>query len=601
MQIRQHNLSDSDSLHREISTPDPVEVEAIAHELLRATKTICLYPSGNTLADKALDTITGKLTAYLSRYRDLRLEISRQGFTQSHELVCPAPMTENPFIRAAFESGISEFLFTANISDESIRRFMEIVRSVINSENQTADMATALWEERLAGIQYESVEDLALVEYGPELKQEFFDDITDEDESSEDAYKRIFIGATPEQEEADKERDRRFSNAVDLLNNDPETTEHAELPSAEQFIRTVHNLTADDDRNAELALLDDENFSLESEVIHLCEDLLTQQGDMTDFAEALAVCQKSHRELVKNGKLTAAAGIIQQVRESRERYKDNRQIWSQRANESLAAISSREQLGRLSEALNAHPELPADELSRYLESFDWTAYVALIETLGTMEVREHRMAICNYLVGAGEEHVDLIASGLYDKRWYVVRNTTMILSRTNSERAQKHLEKAFHHADKRVRLEAIEGCETNRDGNIGGALKIAIQDQDDEIRTRAFDLALSLTGEKAAELFCAIIESEEFDFFTDEMRKRFYELYAANGGASAPAQLSEWIANGSLFGSGLHKKDSAMIINALKHHTGTESIDVLKRLSRSFRLGIRSAASNALSNRLGNA
>ncbi|HSH00220.1 MAG TPA: HEAT repeat domain-containing protein, partial [candidate division Zixibacteria bacterium] len=460
----------------------------VVRELHRTVKAVCLYPETNPVCQSAIERFTTALGDYVQRYHRLTLSVSEHGFSVNGAVPTGARDDESSLPSRCFACGIRELTFTSAITPDSIHQLLTIIRGALTDSTSDADLVDALWSEQIDGFSYDAIEDLGAIELDDKLRQEYFSESESERDHTEDSgkYQRIFVG---------DQRSERIGFAADsspilestlknLGDDEVEESERPVMPTAEEMITRVYELTTEEEHEAQRQLAADAAFDNERELFSLTSDILEQDQDLPDYIDTLDVCLRTHGRFVESGQLRSAALLVNVIRRSADDHKDQRPTWSRKAVEALTAVASRERLHRVADVLNAHESISGEELTEYLAVFDWTAYAALTELLGRLEHKDHRLVMCEFLARADEEHIDLLASGIYDKRWYVVRNAVNILLEFNNARAHKHLEKALANGDPRIREIILNGCANHDQQFVCRALQLLLNDPEDAIRTR---------------------------------------------------------------------------------------------------------------------
>ena len=114
--------------------------------------------------------------------------------------------------------------------------------------------------------------------------------------------------------------------------------------------------------------------------------------------------------------------------------------------------ASKKKIKFLTETINKIKDLDAESLSEYLRQLPWAAIDPLLVSLGELEEYQARRAVCTVLAELGKDQIDLIARGLDDERWYVVRNVVMVMGEIGSSWFINYLKRKIRHSDYRVRL-----------------------------------------------------------------------------------------------------------------------------------------------------
>lgn len=574
---------------------DPEEFRSasdVVQTLNRAIKTLCLYPDGNSISADAQAQFLEAVSRHIERYRIITLTVRDNCFAFHGESLQGQSPDDNSLAKLCFESGIFELSFSDGFNAETTGELLQIFRSLIAKERIDVDLAEALWGEDFTGFAYNVIEDIPIIDFDDELKTELFKDQHSDDESGlrdpadREFFSQIFTSADPEGDpRSPGDSSERFeSTLTELAGDSDETSEPAgaDMPTPRAMLNSVFTLEAKEAQEAASEVARDATFLEDRELALICIDLLEENEALPDFADALYICLRTHGKLIETGRLTAAAELTRVLRRAESALKDSKPNWAAKAKEALATIGSRERLAKLASALNDHQDIDAAQLNGYLQTLDWTSYAALIETLGTLESRAHRMTVCEHFSDVDEEHLDLIASGIYDKRWYVVRNSVTILSQYNHKRAHKHLLKALVHTDIRVRKEALDGLSSQGCEFICQALSVCIDDSDSEIREAALELASKQQGSHVFDLFTKIAERQNFGSMPKEFRAKILQGFSRSGGARAVPALIKWIAPRSFFLSKEKRSLRTQALSALSRNTAPEATVALRRLSSAW-------------------
>jgi len=179
-----------------------------------------------------------------------------------------------------------------------------------------------------------------------------------------------------------------------------------------------------------------------------------------------------------------------------------------RVQEALRKVSSREIIDSLVAALRMNPKSSPkyEEAYGLLTQFSEEATPILLESLASEQDRSARLFYLDLLKELGREQIGLIAQGLSDHRWYVVRNIVSILAESRSEQAVPFLEKAADHKNQQVRQEVIKGLITIGGRRAAAFLTRYLKDKDQDIQFTALRALAMVQGAGAAE------ERELLDF-----------------------------------------------------------------------------------------
>lgn len=595
-------------------------VDVLVQDLDKAVKAICLYPPSNPICASARERFVERLLRALESGGKLSLGVAQDTFTYQDQPLKTGGPESSQLPSLCYACGITELNFDSNLTAESIDTFLTVLRTVITRAEGDIDLTEALWGETIPGFSYEKVEDLPFTDYDSEIKAQYF---SEQDSAAKPGYLagdendpnygQMFVGDSfTELEEPDSPSADSFERVVTTLSDDgplddaqedggstsgTESQMESPTPKAREMLQRIFELDMDESQRAAFTLAKDAIFSEADELVNISVDLLDLEEHLSGIIDVMAVFTRAHGSLVSSGNLTVATRLLKSLHTVRERYKQSQPIWEAKISETISSICSRERLTTVSDALNNNPQISAAEITTYLTEYDWTSFSALSELLGGLDHKSHRLALCGFLAGIDKQHVDLIASGMYDKRWYVVRNTAMILAGYDDNRAHKHLLKALEHTDRRVRLEVIKSAASHDANFVRQVALSGVHDKDEEIQNMALDLALRQSGESAFELFTALVEKVGLDKLPSTATEKALLGYSLSGNKHAVPFLSKLAGSWGLFDrTPQHIRREA--IAALTHNPSPEATASLKKLNRSWNTDVRQLARGALNERM---
>ncbi len=279
-----------------------------------------------------------------------------------------------------------------------------------------------------------------------------------------------------------------------------------------------------------------------------------------------------------------------------ELHKD-KPAWAERLKDARSTAGSRQRLKALTDCANQKPDLGAAELRRYLDHFGWEALNALADMLGDLEHQQHRLALCDYLADRGKENLDFVSKGIFDKRWFVVRNTVLILGRIGDDRAIGYLSKAVTHEERRVRLElsnVLRESQSDRALDILGKL---VLDRDREVREVAIHSIVARRGQKAFSAITDIIQSDRFVSLDRPEQQLLLNAYSSLGGDHSIELLDKLINQLNPFNDPSKTFFRQAAFEALTVNRGERAEKLLVNLSSSWILDIKKQAQAALKKR----
>jgi HEAT repeat protein len=268
-----------------------------------------------------------------------------------------------------------------------------------------------------------------------------------------------------------------------------------------------------------------------------------------------------------------------------------------RLKEAAITAGSRERLQVLAEGLNAHPDIEENKIRSYLSNLGWESLAGITDILGELEHRPHRDAFSNYLSQVGQNKVDIISRGIFDKRWFVVRNAAIVLARIGDDKALGYLEKIVDHEEQRVRLAIVENIKESKSPRALKILSQTVMDTDSEVRKSSINSIIGLKGPEAFEVIEGIVKDEGFSAFEPTDQELLLEAYSIIGGDKSVTFLTKKILQYNLLRNSRVAYLRTACFEALAINRSEKAERTLIKLASSKRANIRNLATAAMSKR----
>ena len=249
------------------------------------------------------------------------------------------------------------------------------------------------------------------------------------------------------------------------------------------------------------------------------------------------------------------------------------------------------------EGLNEHPEIDELKIRAYLNNLGWESLAGITEIMGEIGHRSHREAFNNYLSQVGQNKVDIISRGIFDKRWFVVRNTAIVLARIGDDKALSYLEKIADHEEQRVRLAIVEHIKESKNPRALKILSQTVMDEDPEVRRSSINSIIGLKGQGAFDVIEGIVKDNGFRDFDPTDQELLLEAYSIIGGDKSVSFLTRIILKYIFFRSARATYLRKAAMEALAINRSERAEKVLIKLSGSWRANIRNLSTQAMNKR----
>ncbi|MCL5024238.1 MAG: HEAT repeat domain-containing protein [Nitrospirae bacterium] len=460
----------------------------VVQALLKAKKTIRMYPENNPIYKKTIEDTFSKFSD-LFIYRDaFPLKIKQNDLLFDSEQVYHNSEKEDNLALFFFKDGLRELTFKRGLLPAELEEFLKIIALDFDREAVDDDIVTLLWEKDFQNIRYVA-DDAFLME--------------DEDYEAE-AVKEI-RGKAPETDEVLKAYASAFEgedvadiSIVNLTDKDLQLLVKEMEKDLEDKTGKIYDILFE-------MLFQAESLPEYEDIYHLLKEVFSYCIQRRDLRLVVQVLKKT-RETAESPSLSEAA---------------RRQM-----NGLLSMINSPESVKSAGAIFDSEANVEETVLAEYLEFLDRTAIPPFMTLLGEMEGIHGRKIIINILIYLGKMDLQTIAKGLQDHRWYVVRNIIYILRHIGDKKAVEYLLNTARHTDERVRKEAIRALGELKSPLGLQTLRDCLNDSELSIRKSAVRALGSIASETAKRIILEKISGNDFRDRDFDEKKDFYEVLA---------------------------------------------------------------------------
>ena len=270
-----------------------------------------------------------------------------------------------------------------------------------------------------------------------------------------------------------------------------------------------------------------------SEATELFLELMTTERDIEGFKEFTRNIGKMIDVLLEKDSIEKVTEILSRLIDIRESgiSSEHKKI----INDVIDRAGSEDKLSKLFTG-----DKNLDSVQAYMLLLNKNAIRSLLNILGELEDRKTRRYLCNILSVIGKQAVEAFASGIHDKKWYLVRNTLMILGIIKDPAAIKYIEGTMTHPELRVRKEAVKALDSIGTEEIKGPFMIALRDSDAGIRTSALKTLRRFGDKKLFDIVKERILAGDLKERPFTEKKELFEALAETGRDMAFPMLSEF-------------------------------------------------------------
>jgi len=624
------------------------DVSFILKDLLKVIKIVSIYPEDNPLPQSLKQSFAEKLVSIIENNGEIHIFVEKEQLNFKNEIVFTDTSKEDQLAGIFFNTGITDFSFTESFDVPDVYKLLDVIKRYLNSANKSLDLVAMIWESDIKGFTFATLEDIALSQYDGSFNVQAFMESEDSDKNRKtifgtdhlDNYNLIFnpgydsgeieienqsepsenipgkagsytagrpgnsssnggvsepsAGSFFFDENLDDNRlktsEASFAMGFDDLPSSPLTP----IPDTTLILNDAYQLSEEEEKNITELITEDAQFEVFESTLELLKEMLCQETELQPFSETVTICEKVLNEFVLNGKLIEAGHLLQYLKELENELRKTNPLWAERLKEVYITASSRDRLKTLAEALNNNPAISTGELRRYLDNFNWVALSGLTDLMGDIKNDSHRETLCNYLTKKGQDNLEIISKGIFDKRWYVVANSITILSQIGDDKALGYLKRIVNHEDDRVRMELVRALKNCPNDKALETLTQTVSDKDRKIRAEAIEAITSRRGRPAFDAITEIINEEVFYELEHDDQCLLLKTFSILGGELAVSFLSKFILRINLFHDSTQTHYRAIAFEALSHNRSEKGEKLLVKLTNNWRPDIRKQANEAL-------
>jgi tetratricopeptide (TPR) repeat protein len=312
--------------------------------------------------------------------------------------------------------------------------------------------------------------------------------------------------------------------------------------------RSVYFLTSDEMEGLRKDVESETDPTFVFHVTDILFEVLALEKEREPFQDAVNILIKMLDAYLTLGDFAKANDLLRRVYIILKTYE--LQDWQLESIRKIILEAGEEvRIERIGKVLDRE-EVRLEEVNAYLLLLQKNSIKPLIKLLGELKNSKARRVFCDALAEVGKNAIELFTPFVDDRRWYLVRNIIYILGRIGKEQSLPYIQKAFNHADSRVRREATQALGLIGSPKAIGLLVKSLTDDDVRIRCMAA-INLGKGGKKAGLIpLLEIVQSKDFYKREPAEVKAFFNAIGMVGSNEAIPVLQQLLERKSWFGRG---------------------------------------------------
>jgi HEAT repeat protein len=269
--------------------------------------------------------------------------------------------------------------------------------------------------------------------------------------------------------------------------------------------------------------LEKDSSSKIEKLVSILFELVYQSEKQTDVDATFQFLKNATQFCMRHGDIALVNQIMKRTRDIMEEpsIKESGKNYLMMLSQYLG---HEEITGYLAETLDSSTEIDANDYEEFVGFLAKNAIQPLIKYLAELKTIRARKHVIDALIILGRKDIQMIAKGLDDQRWYLVRNIIYILRKIADKRSTEYLLRTVRHNDIRVRKEGIKAL-----GELGGrdviqTLRECLDDPDTEVRITAAKAFGTIGSEVAKKIIFDKISNKMFKDKDFDEKKEVYEV-----------------------------------------------------------------------------
>lgn len=573
------------------NAPGQIELLPRVRELVgyfyRTVKTILLYPPTNPLPAEFRQHLHTKLETFLNETGPLMLHVRGSQFLYDGQTVHEESGGEDNFIATLTRDGVQRLMFLPGLEFEELERFLDIVKRVINERNEDDDLVTFLWEASFIHIRYDAIAELDNIDYNA-MEQQLKNRSEDELRATEQIdYSAILAEAAEAQPQVPESGKTQA----------PETSSTAiRAVDISRIVGDVADIS-DDLSQVDAYLREAAQFDPARSTVGILFEILIGESEIPEFRETCGLADNLYDRFIQQADFASALRIYEGIVELEQAEREHSPARSARLKESRVRTSDRLRIEQLTRALNANPGCDMEACHGLLSALPLEILPHLVSALGDLEHYPSRKVVCDILAERGVDRIDAIGNGVFDKRWFVVRNVAVVLGNIGGPRACTYLEKIVRFGDERVRKEVAEALVRIDPGESSRILREMLDDPSLDLRLTVLRALARRGDSETGDRVEQFVTDARFRRRQPAEQKEWLTALAHIKGDAALPTFRKLIGTWAFFDRAARLRLRVMAIVALGESGGPETVTYLNKLRTRRNAKIREAAERAL-NRL---
>ncbi|MGH7889880.1 MAG: hypothetical protein ACRENF_04945, partial [Thermodesulfobacteriota bacterium] len=326
--------------------------------LVRALKTMFLYPQNNPIPQDFKKNLFAKFTNFLEHYDELILRLEQNQFLCDGEPVYQDPSVEEGIAIVFHRDGVRQLAFSKGLSEVELYNFLEILKR-LNRISSEDDSVTLLWEQDFSHIHY-LVVDSYIDSYQPKLLE------TPAAENTEKLFYSEIALAEAGTEVGSETQSVLTSPEMSVIFNNLDTFDPDEMDEINKLLES------------------DNTYSGADEVVLVLFEILAYEQELNEYRETVALLEKALDSFLNLGNISSACLLVKKLKEEEQAQKLTSKTKADRLKAAMERAGDKERIFKLARLLNENKSVDMKLIKQYLEILPANSISSLIFLLGEL-------------------------------------------------------------------------------------------------------------------------------------------------------------------------------------------------------------------------
>ena len=512
----------------------------VIQAILKSKKILRMYPSNNPVYIKTLEDANGKFREFFYYNDELQLKIKQNEIYCGSEQVYSSSEKEDNLALFFFKDGLRELTFKKGLTNDELEAFLTVITLDFDTEVIDDDIVTLFWEKDFQNIHY-IVDEIIL--------------------GDEENYEN---SAVEKAKDETNEPNNLMKAYEDALNESETIKETSIIPLTDQ---DLHALLEEFEKDTKGKL---------GKLVYILFEMMYLAETRQDFEDISVFLMNSIDYAVLDGDINIATDILLRLKDLFEDKHISEEI-RKYLKKILLFAGSETVVIHLGELLDSGQDIDEKTFVAFVNFLDKNSIVPFMKMLGELKSIHSRKLVIDALTYLGPKDISLLASGLNDTRWYVVRNIIYILRKIADKRAVDFLLKTVKHGDIRVKKEVIRAL-----GELGGpgvivALRDSLDDAEVQVRTAALKALGNIGSEAAKRIILDRIIDKKFKDKEFDEKKDYFEIISKWKDKEVFDFLVKILKQSTFFGSAKNDENRACAAYSLGLLGNKDALNILNK------------------------